>query len=110
MRRAVLIFSIIWPAVALAENWEPLEAEGIKKALIDKGITYEAATQYFYASGRTLYNAGADSWGYWRVEEDRYCSQWPPSDLWACYDMEISGQSIRFLGEHGYITIGVLAE
>jgi len=110
MRRAVLIFSLIWPFAAFAESWEPLNGAGIADALTDKGVTYEAATQHFYASGRTLYNAGEDSWGYWRVENDRYCSQWPPGDLWACYDMERSGQSIRFLGEHGDITVGVLAE
>jgi len=110
MRRAVLIFSFIWPAAAYAENWEPLGDAGIIEALTDKGVTYEAASQHFYASGRTLYNAGANSWGYWRVEANRYCSQWPPNDLWACYDMELSGKKVRFLGEHGDISVGTLRE
>jgi hypothetical protein len=34
-----------------------------------------------------LYSDGRDSWGYWRVEDDRYCSQWPPQQGWACYRM-----------------------
>ncbi len=47
----------------------------------------EDTRQRFYESGRTLYNDGRDSWGYWRVDGDRYCSQWPPSESWTCYDM-----------------------
>ena len=61
-------------------------------------------------SGRTLYNAGHDSWGYWGVRDGKYCSTWPPSDLWACYTLESDGEAIRFVGEGGDITTGRYAE
>lgn len=65
-----------------------------------------------FASGRTNYNAGRDSWDYWEVRNNAYCSQWPPADGWACYKMEHSQQGeqvkIRFIGESGDIIEGVL--
>ena len=60
------------------------------------------------ASGRTLYNTGRDSWGYWQVRGDQYCSMWPPSDLWACYDMARRGDVLRFFGAAGDSTDGTL--
>jgi len=35
---------------------------------------------------------------------------WPPSDLWACYDMERNKDVIRFVGEAGDLTDGRYAE
>ncbi|MEO1733028.1 MAG: hypothetical protein AAFR45_05280 [Pseudomonadota bacterium] len=79
--------------------------------MTNKKLTYESgAWQDFRASGRTLYNAGEDSWGYWGVRGDQYCSMWPPSDLWACYDMARSGDVIRFIGASGDVTDGRYSE
>ncbi|WP_298921390.1 hypothetical protein [uncultured Roseobacter sp.] len=98
---AMLIFC---PVLAGAEEWTALSGDQIKTVLTDRKLQYATAWQDFRASGRTLYNAGADSWGYWRVQQDQYCSQWPPSDLWACYDMAQSGDRLRFIGQGGDIT------
>ena len=96
---------------ALAETrWQVLDGPGIRAALEGRKLAYENAWQDFRASGRTLYNAGRDSWGYWRVEDDRYCSMWPPSDLWACYRLERKGARIRFVGDTGDITEAVYAD
>lgn len=86
-------------------------SEVIRTALEGRTLQYENATQEFRASGRTLYTyGGQDSWGYWRVEGDQYCSQWPPSDLWACYSIAISGETIRFIGEGDDVTVGIYVD
>ena len=101
MRRGIYALVLICvPVVALSEEatWQPMNGAEITAALTGRGLQYDSAWQDFRASGRTLYKAGRDSWGYWRVEGDQYCSSWPPSDLWACYDMERVGDRVRFIG------------
>ena len=93
-------------ANAESETWVALDDAGISKALVGRTLEYANAWQDFRASGKTLYNAGSDSWGNWRVEADHYCSQWPPRDLWDCYKVEQSGDQIKFIGRHGDETIG----
>ncbi len=109
MTRMVFVLCML-PALASAEHWTELSNAQIRPALEGRTLQYENAWQSFRASGRTLYNAGQDSWGYWRVEGDRYCSQWPPSDLWACYTLERNGDRLRFVGAGGEITEGTYAD
>ena len=60
----------------------------------------EQTRQIFSAAGPTTYtDRGRDTFGNWRVQDDQYCSQWPPSDLWACYALERSGEKLRFVGK-----------
>jgi hypothetical protein len=42
------------------------------------------------------------------VQGDLYCSVWPPSDRWDCYDIARSarGLDIRFTGDDGSVTVG----
>ena len=93
---------------ATAEDWQALDSAGIRDVLTDRQVTYEGAWQRFYVSGRTLYNAGQDSWGTWDVRNDQYCSQWPPNSAWACYDVDISadGAEVRFRGFGDDVSIG----
>ncbi|WP_415920207.1 hypothetical protein [Tateyamaria sp. SN6-1] len=110
MRRFALMMVALC-APAQAGTWVTLEGAEIRAALEGRDIIYENARQDFRASGRTLYVfGGRDSWGYWRVEGDQYCSQWPPSDLWACYGVAVSGNRVRFIGTGDDITEGVYAE
>ena len=103
-----LIYIVFLASPAIAEAWQSLSGEAIRDALSERRLTYESAWQDFRASGRTLYNAGQDSWGTWTVRGDQYCSQWPPSDLWACYDVAISadGARIRFTSDGNDVSIG----
>ncbi|WP_299830576.1 hypothetical protein [uncultured Roseobacter sp.] len=112
MRLVWIALMGLWPALAAAETvvWMPLTGDEVQQALTDRKLQYDSAWQEFRASGRTLYNAGADSWGYWRVRGDQYCSQWPPSDLWACYGMARSGDRVRFIGAGGDITDATYAD
>lgn len=117
MRRNALIpvsilALILAPLAAFAgdTDWQVLHGEQLRAALEGRTLVYTSgAWQEFRATGRTLYNAGEDSWGYWRIQGDQYCSQWPPSDLWACYDLQASGGQasgggLRFVGASGEVT------
>lgn len=91
-----------------AAGWTSLSGDEIKSNLIGAVLDYPNAWQDFRGSGKTLYNAGADSWGNWRIDADRYCSQWPPRDLWDCYDVALRGDEVRFTDAFGEASIGVI--
>ncbi len=110
MRLAALGLALLLPLAAGADTWERLTGDEVRTALEGRKLAYATAWQDFRASGRTLYNAGADSWGYWRVQGDQYCSQWPPSDLWACYGLERLGDTLRFVGAGDDITEATYAD
>ena len=108
MKRA-LVLALCLPNLLWADDWRMLSGEEITEALTNKHLVFTSAEQWFYASGRTLYNAGQDSWGYWAVRDDRYCSQWPPSDRWDCYDVSVHGMVVRFIADDGSTSDGVYA-
>ena len=65
----------------------------------EEGATTE---QIFQKSGLTLYTEnGAQSQGNWKVEGDQYCSVWPPSEYWACYDVLQDGDLVIFVPKSG---------
>ena len=104
MRMPVLVgVALALAAPLAAQEWQRLDGAGIEAALSGRSLIYEGASQVFYPSGRTLYDAGQPSWGYWRVEGDKYCSQWPPGQRWDCYALERSddGARLRFLDSEG---------
>ncbi len=111
MRRFAVVFSVIsavLPVKLAADGFAVMDGAQIKAALTDRALVYgDGSTQDFRASGRTLYNAGRDSWGYWAVRGDQYCSQWPPADGWYCYDMARNGDVMRFIAEDGSYSDGV---
>ncbi|WP_299589484.1 hypothetical protein [uncultured Tateyamaria sp.] len=110
MRRFALIMACL-AGPAAAGEWTALSGAEISEALTGRTLAYPDTTQDFRASGRTLYiYKGRESWGYWRVEGDAYCSQWPPNDLWACYGMDRQGDKLRFVGEGDDITEAVYAD
>lgn len=108
LRLAAMI--TLLPCLVWGQEWRAMTGEEISAALTDRDLIYENATQRFYASGRTLYNAGQDSWGYWAVHGDQYCSQWPPGDQWDCYDMAATDGMVRFIGADGSFTDGAYAK
>ncbi|MGR3467556.1 MAG: hypothetical protein ACU0CI_06720 [Shimia sp.] len=104
--RAFALMLLATPA--LADDFKPMTGAQITEALTDTSLTYETgATQRFYASGRTLYDAGRPSWGAWEVRDDLYCSEWPPASGWDCYAMDTDGAVLRFIGPRGDVTVGV---
>ena len=97
-------------APALAEDWQPLTGDQVKSALSARVLGYEGGqTQDFHADGGTLYEGdGRSQSGQWRVEGDRFCSVWPPSDRWSCYgvEREAAGLDLRFVAKGGSVTVG----
>ena len=112
MRGCVAILTVCLLAAPALADWQKMTGAQIAAALTATKLEYADAWQEFYASGRTLYNAGADSWGYWQVRGDAYCSQWPPVGGWACYAMEHEDETgkLRFIGQSGDITEGRVVE
>ena len=101
------LVATIAPGFGSADDFVPLTGDEIEATLDDTTWVYDGgAVQTFYASGRTLYNAGQDSWGSWRVQGDQYCSEWPPNAGWDCYNMDTDGTVVRFITERGHVTVG----
>jgi hypothetical protein len=82
----------------------PITDEQITTALNERTLRYENGhIQTFLSSGETVYTAGQPSWGRWHARGGRYCSQWPPSDNWYCYDVKLEENGVRFtdaVGDH----------
>lgn len=107
MRRSGVLVLALLPGIAMAGDWEPLEGDALRAALTARTLAYQGGEmQGFFADGRTLYETPEASWGRWRVEGGQYCSQWPPSDLWACYGVERNGIDLRFIAGDGSVTQG----
>lgn len=110
MRRLVWVLAL-WPALAAADRMTLLSGAEIEEALSGRALVYtDGATQDFRASGATLYNAGRDSWGTWSVRGNQYCSQWPPSDGWSCYDVATNGTQIRFIADDDSYSDGTYSD
>ena len=58
--------------------------------------------QIFQKSGVTFYlENGSSTQGNWKIENDKYWSQWPPNPSWACYDVLRDGDVVTFVSSTG---------
>lgn len=94
-----------WSQV-VASEWKQLVNDEITAAITEKEVVYldqGNSSQTFYKNGETGFVEGRPSLGNWRVENDQYCSQWPPSPVWACYDVFLNPDEtiVRFRGTDG---------
>lgn len=109
MLRVMMVF-VIWAFPAIAGDWQKLNGAEIEIALTARTLHYDKdqAIQNFFADGRTLYEVGNPSWGRWRTKGNKYCSIWPPSNVWVCYDLERHkmGLLLRFISKDGRIFSG----
>ena len=89
-------------ASGLAEE-KKLSGDDILTALSDQVLAgKEGVSQIFQKSGVTYYSEnGSQSQGLWKVQGDKYCSQWPPSQAWPCYDVLRDGLKIVFVSGSG---------
>ncbi len=110
MRRFALILALC-PGLVWAQEYRRLNDNEILAALSGRRLKYEnGASQIFEPSMFTRYFSERPSSGRWAVRDNQYCSLWPPSDLWACYQVLKSGDVIRFVGEGGDLTDGKYAD
>jgi hypothetical protein len=110
MRLTALALLLATPA--LAEDWRVLDDAGITEALAGRVLQYEGGSmQNFFPDGRTLYEVqGSESWGKWWVAGGQYCSTWPPSDVPACYGVEVLRLDVRFTSKAGGVSVGRYVE
>ena len=108
MRGFYLVLALALCGPAAAEDWTKLDGDGVSKALTERKLGYDdGASQTFRAGGATYYDSGGQqSSGRWDVRGDQYCSVWPPSDSWACYEVEVMGMEIRFVAADGSASTG----
>ncbi|MEM6356750.1 MAG: hypothetical protein AAF844_13850 [Pseudomonadota bacterium] len=85
LKAMIATAGVLGATPALAE--ERLTGADIRAVLTDAWVAYEGARQHFLADGTTRYFTPDQSLGFWTVERDQYCSRWPPSGGWTCYDM-----------------------
>lgn len=104
----ISLFLLAFAAPAAAEDWSAMTGDEIKGALSGVTLKYARASQSFSKDGSTEYVAGRASYGQWEVRGDQYCSVWPPSDHWTCYDMMQKPGHLRFIGASGAITDGTI--
>jgi hypothetical protein len=100
---AVFAGIIADPAVA---GERKLAGADIHAVLADQTLWQQDTTrnvsQTFLANGTTHYvENGHQSRGFWRTEGDKYCSQWPPSEHWSCYDVLLDGGVVIFVSSGG---------
>ncbi len=113
MRHIAAIAIVLLASIASAEEMRTItDDQVLTDLLVQHDLTYpDGAHQQFMASGRTLYTFGEPSWGNWRPVAGQYCSQWPPSATWACYDVAYDGGTqVRFTDEWGNTSVGTFAE
>ena len=110
MRRFALIL-LLWTGNLAAEEFQALTGNEILRALAGRKLDYgQGAWQSFYDTMLTQYFSGRPSAERWAVRDDQYCSLWPPSNLWACYEVQKNGDTIRFVDSAGGTTDGIYAK
>lgn len=103
--KALPVFLLLFIGAAQASETKLSGAEiavmlhDVKLSAKDRGLS---VFQIFQKAGVTLYIVnGQQSQGFWRVEADKYCSQWPPSEHWDCFDVTRNGKTIAFISAQG---------
>lgn len=108
----LILFFVVWANPLMAQDWQKLDGLEINQALKSQTFDFGMGKQDFLPDGRTSYQEQEKSWGRWKIKNGQYCSLWPPSDVWVCYDLESKhfGLWLRFTGSNGRIFTGKKVE
>jgi hypothetical protein len=99
--KKILLASLLLISSAHAAETKLTGAE-MQAILYDKILYGKDVEQIFQKSGVTFYLSGGNqSQGNWKIDGEKYCSQWPPNEAWACYDMTQDGNKITFISKDG---------
>lgn len=111
MRFAVILIALL-PASAWAEDWvRLLNDAAVEQAIAGRTVVYDEYTlQQFGAAGDTQFITERASSGRWAARGGQYCSVWPPSDVWTCYDLQLNGDRIRFIASDRSVSEGVFQQ
>ncbi|MFN0115948.1 MAG: hypothetical protein ACKVPY_14850 [Paracoccaceae bacterium] len=110
MRKLLAVLALIAGPAFADGDWVTLGQAEAEAALTSRALAYDdGSTQDFRPGGGTTYTSGGSpSQGNWAIRDGRYCSVWPPSDRWDCYDLaaRADGTQIRFTDDGGGTTVG----
>ncbi len=107
--RMIALILLSLPGSAAAQDWVLQDDAGIMAALGGKTVRYDAYTvQHFGRGGDTQFVTERAADGRWAARGDQYCSVWPPSDVWACYDFYVAGQDVQFIGSDRSVSQGTI--
>ena len=99
--KRILLASLLMVCSANAAETKLNSAE-MQTILSDKILYAKNIEQIFQKSGVTFYSSGGNqSQGSWKIDTNQFCSQWPPNQFWACYDMTQDGNKITFISKIG---------
>ena len=106
MRLVIIIIVLCMSLVSSAWAERLLSGSEVSLLLSDGTLTAnrdgKTIKQIFQKGGMTLYiENGAQSQGLWKIEGDKYCSQWPPNETWSCYAMSRDGSTVIFSSANG---------
>ena len=106
MRKTMLILlSLCGCSMAMGAE-TALTGPAVQALLSDRilvaNIDGKMIEQIFQKSGLTLYSENrAQSQGFWKVEANAYCSQWPPNETWSCFEVFQDGNNVTFVSKSG---------
>jgi len=104
-RTSLAITLLFWPLSGHASE-SIVKSPELEKLFTDVslyGVGDKAQVeQIFQKSGVTFYLEGSNSsQGNWKIENNKYCSQWLPNPSWACYDVLRDGDAVTFVSSTG---------
>jgi hypothetical protein len=107
--KSIFLILCLSPVIATAQAAEKkLAATDLRDLLSDIRLTStetgREVEQVFQASGATFtidIETGQQSQGFWKLRGDQYCSQWPPSEYWECFDVYGNDQGVVFVSSQG---------
>ena len=100
--------SLMTPTFAEEVKLGDAEIAALLPTIIASG---DKTRQIFSAHGATTYtDRGRDTYGSWRADKGQYCSQWPPADAWACYDVlyDKAGSKLIWVDGGGHRTVNLV--
>ena len=99
--KKILLASLLMICNAHAAE-KKLSGAEMQSVLSDKILYAKGNEQIFQKSGVTFYASGGNqSQGNWKIDGEKYCSQWPPNQAWACYGMTQDDNKITFISKDG---------
>lgn len=89
--RYLIVLILMFCGTAAASEERRLSGDEIAALLPAITATTESTRQDFATDGGTEFkDAVRTSNGRWRVQGDFYCSTWPPSNAWRCYEVHVA--------------------
>ncbi|WP_419914120.1 hypothetical protein [Hoeflea sp.] len=88
--RVVAILALMLATSPASAEAQRLTGDEISELLPGIIASTNATNQTFERNGDTGFTQdGRTRSGRWRVRDDFYCSLWPPSDAWRCYEVHL---------------------